>query len=214
MARKKPARFSDEMEAKPAEEITKEDLIDPEPLAQDELTDDEILEALAPAERQLRALQQIAKTVDAYSQVKSQIAGLEKRLVDIQQEAAHEQSNLELTKTNINEEIQRLNASIGEKRIEFEARFKKDMGEMNAKIQDTQTKLAELEANLQKENEHFAGRMKEIDERLTEKEDSAHKMIDELNAKIAEKQAEHGKIEKDFAALLRKHGIAPQQEVV
>jgi len=187
------------------DETVVEPVVDPGP---EPLSDDEILEALAPAGKQLRALEQIATTVKAYWEVKSQMQGLQKRRADLKAAVEGETANLEATRKNVTEEIARLNESINVQKEKFEGDFKTVMNQLAAEHSDAKQKLADTLAALEGANTRFADRAAEIDKQVADKEQYSKGVIDGLDYEIKQKNAQLAKVEKDFEDFANKHGMA------
>jgi len=172
------------------------------------LSDAEILEALQPAQKQLRALDHIAKTVDVYWQVKSSIQALEKRHNDLKKSAEAEQAKLDAVKKNVNDEIQRLNASIDQKREQLTAGLKKELNDLSSQLEYLKGQVEANKSELEKAREHLDTRMNEINGAILEREQIAKDIISGLEQKITAKQADLDKVQRDFTSFMKRHGMA------
>jgi len=157
------------------------------------------------AAKWLRAMQAVSLVLENYGMAKSETAGLESKKKSLRAEVEKEQEKLTLTKSNVDDEIKNLGASIGQERERMEANSKDALKKISDQIEYKKGELAGMDSEVEKKKAEANKKIDELNEAVAEKSKVANAIIKDLDHKIDLKTNELNRVSRDLEKL--RHSI-------
>lgn len=172
------------------------------------LSDSDMMEALAPLDKQLRSLNQIKLALEGYFAASSRIQGLTANIKELTDRAASLEADFEARKKAIDEQMAQVQASVEQKRNDWTTAAKVEVNAIAAEKEVISGEVTKLKTDLNALTARYEATNKDLTDKLASKELEVNDQIAALVAKREAEQALFDDVRAKFEAFLGEHGLA------